>query len=531
MGELGRLHGMNSLIDDQPRIVDMPEFDYQRDMATSAPKFVINQAADYDFSKLSEAEFNQLTELLELQAADGLDNIHLYAWQHRFIEATSVYSQCLLMAANRVGKTYTGCYIDAVHATGRYPDDWKGHRFTTPPLIWVLGYSGEKCRDILQSAIVGAYSNGQCEGGLIPKEAILDAVGGAVARMASQVSVEWTGPDGEKGVSIIQFKSYSQGQHALMGDGIDWYHIDEEPKDETIWPQVLTRTATGDNGNGGRGILTFTPENGRTQLVKQFMDEIGPGQYMQRATWDDAPHLSESIKESLLSAFPAHQRDMRSKGEPLMGAGLIYDFVEADIVVSPFPIPYYWFVIDGMDFGWDHPQSQVQLVWDRDADIFYIVNAWKASKVQPHEAYHIVSPWAEGVPTAWPHDGLQTEKGSAKQQKSYYSEAGFVMLPEHATWEDGGNGVWAGIMEINNLLKTGRLKVFANLHPLLEEMRQYHTRTDAHGKIHIVKTGDDLVDALRYAYMMRRFAIRVADLTPQEYEEATRVQSTGYTGD
>lgn len=535
MGEPSPFNPLGGL-EDQPRRVEMPDFDYLRDN-NAPPSFIINQAADYDFSKLSDNEFKQLTELLELQAADGLDNIHLYAWQRRFIAATSIYTQCLLMAANRVGKTYTGCYIDAIHATGRYPDDWEGHRFTEAPLIWVLGYSGEKCRDILQSAIVGAYSNGECTGALIPKEAILDAVGGAVARMCSQVSVEWTGPNGEKGISVIQFKSYSQGQHALMGDGIDWYHIDEEPKDETIWPQVLTRTATGgttyDDGTheGGRGILTFTPENGLTQLVKQFMDDIGPGQYLQRATWDDAPHLSDSIKESLLAAFPAHQRDMRSKGEPLMGSGLIYDFIEADIVVEPFQIPEYWFVINGMDFGWDHPQSQIQMVWNRDADIFYLVNAWKASKTQPHEAWHIVSPWAEGVPTAWPHDGLQTEKGSAKQQKSYYDEAGFTMIYEHATWEDGGNGVWAGIMEINNLLKTGRLKVFANLHGLLEEMRQYHTRTDAHGKSHIVKAGDDLVDALRYAYMMRRHAIRICDLNPDAYQEMAHQPTQGYTGD
>ena len=34
--------------------------------------------------------------------------------------------------------------------------------------------------------------------------------------------------------------------------------------DQTIRPQVLTRTINGDRGKGGRGIYTFTPENGRT---------------------------------------------------------------------------------------------------------------------------------------------------------------------------------------------------------------------------------------------------------------------------
>ena len=426
------------------------------------------------------------------------------------------------MCANRVGKTYTGCYMDAVHATGRYPEWWQGYRFDHAPLIWCLGYSGDKCRDLLQKAIFGAYSSGEFTGGLITQDLILDAVGGAIPRLAQQVNIEWVGPNGETGESILQFKSYSQGQAALMGDDIDWYHIDEEPKDHTIWPQVLTRTASGDKGRGGRGILTFTPENGKTELVSKFMDEPSKGQYLQTATWDDAPHLSDEIKEEILAAYPAYQRDMRSKGIPLMGSGLIYEVSENDIKCDPFEVPDYWFVINGMDFGWDHPQAHIQLVWDRDADIFYLINAFKKSKIQPFEAWHVVKPWAKGVPTAWPHDGLQTEKGSAKQQKDYYKEEGFNMLPDHATWEDGGNGVWAGIMEINNLMKTGRFKVVSSLVEWFEEFRQYHTKTTADGKSVIVKLKEDLLDATRYAYMMRRYAIRVCDLNPQQYAHVKR---------
>ena len=99
-----------------------------------------------DLNSLTIQEQIELEKLLELQAEDGLDNIALYDWQRRFVAATADYRQCMLMAANRVGKTYLGCYIDAIHATGRYPDDWEGYRFTHPPMIWCLGYSGEKIR-------------------------------------------------------------------------------------------------------------------------------------------------------------------------------------------------------------------------------------------------------------------------------------------------------------------------------------------------------------------------------------------------
>ena len=103
------------------------------------------------------------------------------------------------------------------------------------------------------------------------------------------------------------------------------------------------------------------------------------------------------------------------------------------------------------------------------------------------------------------------------------------MLPEHSTWEDGGNGVWAGIMELNNLMKSGRFKVVSSLVEWFEEMRQYHTKTTASGKSEIVKTKDDLLDATRYAYMMRRHAIRVCDLYPDAYMGQTN-RSTGRDG-
>ncbi|MEA7614577.1 hypothetical protein ONO57_25275, partial [Salmonella enterica subsp. enterica serovar Anatum] len=42
----------------------------------------------------------------------------------------------------------------------------------------------------------------------------------------------------------------------------------------------------------------------------------------------------------------------------------------------------------------------------------YVTKAWKASKTSPAEAWGATKAWANKVPTAWPQDGLQTEKGS-----------------------------------------------------------------------------------------------------------------------
>lgn len=431
----------------------------------------------------------------------------LYPWQREFNANTASYSQVCLIAANRIGKTWTGTYIDAMHALGDYPAGWEGHTFNHAPLIWCLGYSGEKIRDLLQTPIIGRKSDSGWLGGLIPPEHIVghESMVGTPNAMRTVYVRQIGGGDIQASDAKIQFWSYSQGQHALMGDAVDWFHIDEEPRDPDIFPQVLVRTATGDGGNGGRGILTFTPENGRTVLVKQFMDTPSPAQACMQKGWDDAPHLNEKVKQDLLASFPAHQRDMRTKGVPMLGHGRIYDLGEDDITCQPFAIPPHFYVINGMDFGWDHPQGHIQLVEDRDAGMFYVTKAWKKSQTQPGNAWAAIKIWAEGVPTAWPQDGLQTEKGSGNQQKRYYDEAGFRLCGEHATWPDGSNGVEAGLFEIRDLMEQGRFKVFAGLRDWFDEFLQYHR--DENGKI--VKARDDLLDPTRYAYMMRRFAIPI----------------------
>lgn len=458
-------------------------------------------------AKIKYNNNNRLTRLYEA----------MYPWQRRFVGTTVKFDSSMLMASNQSGKSRSGCIIDAYHLTGEYPEDWEGLKFDFPPLCWLLGYSGEKTRDLLQKKLFGRLKDGEFEGGYIPADQIIDYISmSATSGACREVRVKH-----KEGISVCQFWSYSQGQHALMGDSVDWYHIDEEPEDEEIYPQVLTRTLNGNRGKGGSGILTFTPENGKTELVCQFMDEPEEGMHMMGATWDECPHMTEEKKKKFLSKYPAHQRDMRSKGTPLMGSGLIYDVDEDLIKCDPFKIPEYWFVINGMDFGWTHPQAHIQLVWDRDNDIYYLTNAWKESEKQPFEAWHVVRPWAEDIPTAWPADGLQHEKGSAKQQKSYYEEEGWQMLPDHAAWPDGSDGVWAGITEIKNAMDTGRFKVFSNLFEVFIEIREYHTVVvksgENKGGVKIVKIKDDLIDAIRYAYMMRRHAIRICDINPEVY--------------
>lgn len=474
---------------------------------------------------LARAEKIEYIGLLEEQARRRLDKIiqinfdMMYEWQREFVAKTGQYYEGCLCAANQIGKTFTGATIDAAHATGDYPEGWEGFKFSFAPLIWCLGYSMEKCRDLLQNALFGKYdSNSGFSGGIVPKSRIIkwESATGTPNAMRS-VWVKHSSSTAKNIVlSCVQFWSYTQGQHAIMGDVVDWFHVDEEPRDQNIRPQLLTRTINGDNGRGGRGIYTFTPENGRTQLVIKFKDDPSSSQFYMQKGWDEAPHITPEKGKRLMDAYPEHQRAMRTKGDPILGEGRIYEVSDEFVQCEMPDVQPEWFVINGMDFGWDHPQAHIKLLEDRENGIFYVVNAYKARKTSANDAWGAVQPWSKGIPTAWPHDGLQNEKGRGDdniQLKTHYANAGFNMLAKHATWTQGGMSVETGLFEMNNLMTKGLFKFVKGLPDIMDEYRQYHRASsrDNH-QLKIVKTFDDLLDAVRYAYMMRRFAVRVGDV-------------------
>jgi hypothetical protein len=227
------------------------------------------------------------------------------------------------------------------------------------------------------------------------------------------------------------------------------------------------------------------------------------------AGWGHVPHLDEETKTRLLESYPAYEHKARTEGEPLLGSGLVFPVEESTIVCEPFPIPKHWVQINGLDFGWDHPTAAVNLAWDRDADVVYVCKDYAAKETVPVIHAAAIKAWGAWIPVAWPHDGLQHDKGSGEELASLYRKHGLNMLLERATHPpqpgdlegSGDNGVEAGIQEMLERMKTQQWKVFSTCTQWLEERRTYHR---ANGKI--IKNLDDVISASRYGYMMLRHA-------------------------
>ena len=238
--------------------------------------------------------------------------------------------------------------------------------------------------------------------------------------------------------------------------------------------------------------------------------------HVTRMTIEDAEHYTPEQRAAIIASYPAHEREARTKGVPLLGSGRVFPIDEPLITVAPFPLPDYWPVLGALDFGWDHPTAAVKLAWDRDADCVYVTHAYRKKEATPLIHAAALRSWGDHLPWAWPHDGLAHDKGSGEALKDQYEAHGLNMLPQHATFEDGSNGVEAGLMAMLDRMQTARLKVFAHLAEWFDEFRLYHRKDGL-----VVKLADDLMSATRYGIMCLRFAEVARDLveeTPERNE-------------
>ena len=155
-----------------------------------------------------------------------------------------------------------------------------------------------------------------------------------------------------------------------------------------------------------------------------------------------------------------------------------------------------------MDFGYEHPFAAAELVHDRDTDTVYVAKCHRLKEASPIEHAAAIRAWGKDLPWSWPRDGKrETLEGAGIALAEQYRAQGLNMLFEHAQFEDGSVSVEAGIMMMLDRMRTGKLKVFKDHLDWWEEFRLYHRKD---GKV--VKEGDDLLCATRYALMMLRHA-------------------------
>jgi phage terminase large subunit-like protein len=420
-----------------------------------------------------------------------------YAKQKEFLDLGATKRERLFMAGNQNGKSITGAFEGACHATGKYPDWWGGRRFTRPTRGWTCGETGEVIRDVMQRKMYGAPGVEADWGtGMISRADLVDKSRSRGAMdLLDTVQVRHV----SGGVSTITAKSYEQGRPKFQGESVDWLWFDEEPPMD-VYAEGLTRTTA----TNGIVFITFTPLRGRTDVVNRFLDEANPDRVVVSMTIDDALHISAEQRAGMIAAWPVHMREARAMGVPMLGSGRILTTPEEQIIeerIEPRNIPPYWAKIWGIDIGIGHPFAAVLLLWDKDADVIHVHHTIRMSDALPIMHAAAMRPVGAEVPVAYPKDAGDRDRGTGVPIARLYKQQGLKLLHDHATHPEGGVSTEAGIMEWDERERTGRLKVARHLSDWLEERRMYH-RKDGQ----IVKVKDDLMSATRVGLMMKRFA-------------------------
>jgi len=414
-----------------------------------------------------------------------------YKKQFEFHSAGATHRERLLMAGNQLGKTLAGGFEIAMHATGRYPDWWTGKRFDHAVNCWACGTTGETVRDTVQRVLLGRDRKGT---GAIPKECLGELVPSrGVADLLDSIKVRHE----SGGISTIGLKSYISGRERFQGETLHCVWLDEEP-DISVYTECLTRVNVGSNPL----FMTFTPLLGVSEVVRRFLMDKSPDRSVVTMTIDDVTHYSDEERARIIASYPAHELESRVRGVPSLGSGRVFPVPEEQIACEQRDFPSHWPKIGGCDFGWDHPFAAVELVWDRDSDVVYVSKTYRCRESTPIMHAAALRPWGKDLYWSWPRDGRrETLEGAGISLATQYKEQGLDMLFEHSQFEDGSVSVEAGLMMMLDRMKSGRLKVFRHLNDWWDEFRLYH-RKDGR----VVKEGDDLMAATRYALMSLRHA-------------------------
>ncbi len=450
-------------------------------------------------AKPSVQELRRLHEVMQAiekkRKFSKLETWEPYIKQKEFLDLGSKKRERLLTAGNQLGKSETGAYEAACHLSGLYPPDWKGHRFNRPNHGWVAGETGTVVRDVQQAKLCGPPGVEEEFGsGMIPRTCFVGKPT-LIGRPSDAYDTIWVRHT-SGGVSSAQFKSYEQGRTKFQGSTKDWIWFDEEPA-QPIYTEGLARISSRADGIAW---ATYTPMFGSTWLTDRFILDNDKSRGYVRMTAADAAHAAARI-EQIKAMYPQHEWDARIYGLPMKGSGRVFhasiEQISEAIIDN---IPLVWTKLWGVDFGIGHPFAAVLTAWDRETDIIHIVHTVRMADALPIQHADSMRKMGALVPIAWPKDGYDRDPGSGEPLARQYKAQKLVMLPDHATFEDGSVSFEAGVFEMDTRFRNGQLKVYDHLGDWFEEFQNYHRKD---GKV--VKDRDDLMSATRMAIMMKRF--------------------------
>lgn len=418
----------------------------------------------------------------------------------------------LILGANRVGKTRTAAFIDTCHATGKYPDWWLGHRYSRPVNIAVVGKTNRATREVMQKALLGPIWD--IGTGMIPKDSIAKppTKQQGVADSVDTVFVNHV----SGGVSTIQLYSCQMDVGVLMGQNLDLVDFDEEPTAEWM-SQARMRIVS----NNGSLLLTFTPEDGYTDVVNKLfeMDEEHIERIIITAHDAKAYYPAEELKR-LEQELPEWEKEFRLYGRPSMGEkGRVFRYPRDSYEIDPIDPEPTWRRVAGLDVGFGHATTAIDLYIDDSTPMatFYALQEYFSKEELPDIHSAKLRAWGDVDFYIDPSSKRRAPTDGNNLYKMY-EDRGLNLVPAN-------NDVDASIIFINQLLANRQLYVSKDCPNLLEQMGLYRRVVDKKTNRAIIhKKNQDCIDALRYAIMAHEYARVPYRRAPKPHELVPKVE-------
>lgn len=361
-----------------------------------------------------------------------------YPRQAEFFAVTRRHREVGFFAATQVGKSESAAFLTACNLTGLYPRGWPGCRFDRAIMAWAAAENLKQTRDVVQKKLCGEPGSKEDFGsGMIPKHLFVGDPVMARGEGDAFDTIQVRHVSG--GISTLRFRTYQSGRAALQGESLDFAWCDEEPELE-IYSEILSRLSARPDG---RLVLTFTPLRGMSAVSIRFRQEQSPDRTFVQMGLADVPpakddlpeggaddvppgHIPLAEREKIIEGYPVHEREARSRGEPMLGSGRVFQTPEDVIIedVNPLGFPLYWRWGYGFDIGIDHPWAAVLMCHDIDQDVIYLVAELRIADETPAGHFAAIRQLEKRIfnrymdfPIAWPADAGTRDRGSGEPIK------------------------------------------------------------------------------------------------------------------
>lgn len=434
-----------------------------------------------DELELRKQKYWILTTKLQQHQEQLLPSVKEEIWEGKIRVPKNKF--ILYQWGNGSWKTFTWIYTTVLLALWRetlkywLPYIWRRRN------IWIVTKSSSNVSWVLEPYLIWDYSPTWIPPELIEKATRDNWI------LKKVILTNWT---------VIEIRTYDQGYERLQGWNPDFILVDEEPTNKKVWEELMVRV----RDPKSQILLTMTPLSWLTPVYEFFYEwKTWENKRDRRKIFVVSSLENEHADHSWLDYLSEQDKKMRMYWAFVPPSWLVYSsFIRSNNLVEHFNPDELWYWVRyyaWLDFWITHPTWFVLLAVDLDNNVYafdWFLQEWLLMEDIAAKINSLVKKY-----------DIELEyivaDSAAKRERTELAKLWIKTVPADK-WSKGENNESnrkASIWKINGLFNKQKLFISDKLkHSLVKELETHHYKENAVDWA-VIKEGDDIIDALRYA--------------------------------